>query len=133
MTEMTLTEQRQELRDAIWLHGPEHFDVNELYTGDANVAAWEHREPRGNWTACFVGHASLCGLMRRADCWVADILGNRSIAFASTEVWHDGVNALDGWNPGAAYDALRAAGEDDRTAQWHVAVEWLDRAIKGGE
>ena len=134
----TLTEQRQALRDAIWLHGPEHFDVEHLYTpytAAARVLAGE--ELTGEWTACFVGHQNIIfGWNSNLKNGIVGILAlnqenTLNADYASLDGWH--MIDLDGWNPGTAYDTLVAAGEDDRLAQWHVAVEWLDRAIKGGE
>lgn len=119
-----LTAQRQQLRDAIWLHGPEHFDVTELYTGEIYPYASEPL-PSGDWTACFIGHARLASL---GDLDTCHLLGGY-LDFTTLRCWRKITVA--GWNPGAAYDRRRVDGEDDRTAQWHVAVEWLDRLIKG--
>lgn len=142
----TLTEHRQTLRDAIWMHGPEHFDVSELGTLNGKVV-WHFANNTSSapmtalidavdanakdWTACFVGHAQLCNLwpgMRRLLGIGPDPWGE---PYASLDGWHE--LDIDGWCPGDAYTALMGEGAADRNAQWSVAVEWLDRLIKRGE
>lgn len=133
---MTLTEARQALRDQIWLAGPEHFDVSQWFTRDGKpyigMRPSEFRGISGDWTACFIGHADLICVnadMFRMLGQLDDNVANAD--FMNLDGWH--MINIDGWNPGAHYDELVAGGMDDLPAQWHTAVEWLDRVIKGGE
>lgn len=146
-TTLTLTEERQALRDQIWLSGPTHFDVSQLFTISnlyydippaiiIRTAAGTDKE----WTACFVGHQQLL-------CWVEGIFvptllaegsfmptlldANNFRLCISIDGWRE--ISIDGWCPGEQYDAYIAEGDNDRMAQWRTAVDWLDRLIKRGE
>jgi hypothetical protein len=107
VTDTELTDARRRLRDQLWITGPHHYDLDELFTvnGEAVYSLPEGYEADGAWTACLIGHTMLA------------------------------VSVLDGWHSHKmlpdfnVYDAM--AGDPRWT--WAGVIDELDRLIKDAD
>jgi hypothetical protein len=129
-----LTDRRRQLADAIRSHGPEHFDIDAMYTVNGapihcmTRTVAEAVETDGTWTACVIGHEDLLQGGREH---IYGVTGVNVSWLIQPEAWSR--IEVNGWNMGAAHTAHLAAGADPRTAEWATVLDLLAALIKRDE
>jgi hypothetical protein len=161
ITPTELRQRRQDLRDAIWLNGPAHFNMNTWFNNGQHVEDFDladatkvHINTCGT-TACIAGTAALVLLDTKAvdrDEWahmdhesaenyITDYFGLHVDLFI-TSWWHHFVMGEDQlvFDPtddqeslGHRYRHYLSQDMPAHVAEWHAAVDYLDSLIKAGE
>jgi hypothetical protein len=133
MNDTDITERRRQLADTIRQHGPEHFNIDHMYTVNGeqrncltpNVRDTINRG--GNWTACLIGHEELLWARRT----VSTTTGVNITHVIDPIMWHH--IEVDGWNMGDAIADRRFNGQDARVAEWATVLDLLDHLVKHDE
>lgn len=123
----TLRGRRQDLRDAIWTHGPEHFDMSSWVNGPGlnsiEEAAAADLTQCGT-TCCIAGHGARLMGGAEWDVAVAEHFGLPLTLFHRS-AWSD-VRFKDGY----LATEIQLDGHWTPTDEWAKALDYLDWLIK---
>lgn len=137
LTADVLTARRQDLRDQIWSHGPEHFDMAHWVANkEALDFGMVEEVDRFNindcgTTACMAGHGAIlmqaAGIAVKRTDVVTDYFGLDPLAFRIYNWYRIPVGDT---TMADLYDGHLASSGDPRLSEWVTVLDYLGHLIK---